>query len=46
VASYLLSDTLGGNIVILAVTPLATCALAIVAARVTPRMHRGRLTAH
>jgi hypothetical protein len=41
VASYLLSDTLGGNIVSLAVTPLAMSAVAVVAATVAPRPHHG-----
>lgn len=41
VASYLLSDTLGGNIVSLAVTPLAMPAIAVVAAAVAPRLRRG-----
>lgn len=41
VASYLLSDTLAGNIVSLAVTPLAMSAIAVVGAAVAPRLRRG-----
>jgi hypothetical protein len=40
VASYLLSDTLGGDIVVLTVTPLAVCVLAMSATALMPGMPR------
>ena len=41
VASYLLSDTLAGNIVSLAITPMAMWALAVAGAAVAPRLRDG-----
>lgn len=41
VASYLLSDTIAGNIVSLVVTPLAMSAIAVLAAAAAPHLRRG-----
>jgi hypothetical protein len=40
VASYVLSDTLASNIISLAITPVAMCALAMAVASLTPRLRR------
>ncbi len=39
VASYLLSDTIAGNIVSLVITPVAMSAIVVVTAAVAPRLH-------